>query len=179
MKRILVATDFSELSGAAVKAAADLARQAGGRLTVLHVMMPGEASVTDALIAIADELRNGVDVETALALGDPAEEIVRHARRHEVDLVVLGTHGRTGVTRALLGSVAERVVRTSCCPVLTVPEAGVRVPASAPEPAQAQVSGRCLVCAERSVDLICAPCRAHIRGEAIQHKQREERAGRV
>ena len=178
MKRILVATDFSELSAAAVKVAADLARQAGGRLTVLHVMMPGEASVTDALIAIADELRNGVNVETALALGDPAEEIVRHARRHEVDLVVLGTHGRTGVTRALLGSVAERVVRTSCCPVLTVPEAGV-LPASAPEPAQAQATGRCLVCAERSVDLICALCRAHIRGEAIQHKQREERAGRI
>ena len=57
--------------------------------------------------------------------GDPAEEIVRYAKAHGIHLIVLGTHGRTGVSRVLMGSVAERVIRTAPCPVLTVPPADV------------------------------------------------------
>ncbi len=61
-------------------------------------------------------------ITLATAWGEPAEEIVRYARRHHVDLIVCGTHGRRGVNRLLMGSVAEHVVRAAPCPVLTVRE---------------------------------------------------------
>jgi K+-sensing histidine kinase KdpD len=117
--------------------------------------------------------------------GDPAEEILRYAGRQPIDLIVVGTHGRTGVSRVLLGSVAERVARGARCPVLVVP-APPRSAAPAPsaaalddEEAEQPAPARpCLVCATPTHDLICGPCRAHIRGEALERKRREERAGR-
>jgi nucleotide-binding universal stress UspA family protein len=62
----------------------------------------------------------GVDIEHRLVSGEPAKEILRLARDEDVELIVMGTHGRTGVMRALLGSVAEEVLRHATCPVLTV-----------------------------------------------------------
>jgi hypothetical protein len=83
----------------------------------------------------------------------------------------------------LLGSVAERVVRTAPCPVLTVPGGSPALSGAAPvspeQPAAAPPLRRCLVCGASSDDLICTSCRARIRGEALDRKQREERAGRV
>jgi hypothetical protein len=105
-----------------------------------------------------------------------AIEIVRYADEHEIDLIVLGTHGRTGVSRALIGSVAERVVRTASCPVLTVPLR--RRERTAPAGPEAEPVRHCRVCAQPSEDLICEPCRARIRGEALERKMVEERAGR-
>jgi hypothetical protein len=100
---------------------------------------------------------------------------VRYARVHAVDLIVLGTHGRTGVSRALMGSVVERVVRGAPCPVLTVPapagesaaEARVLPPSVRP----------CLVCQTLSRDLVCEPCRARIRGQTTYAGCRAPRAG--
>jgi nucleotide-binding universal stress UspA family protein len=60
------------------------------------------------------------EVQAVTAVGEPAAEIVAHARDNAIDLVVVGTHGRTGLTHAIMGSVAERVVRKAPCPVLTV-----------------------------------------------------------
>jgi K+-sensing histidine kinase KdpD len=118
-----------------------------------------------------------VPVLTAVESGAPAAEIVRYAERNRIDLIVVGTHGRSGVTRALLGSVAERVVRTAPCPVLTVPRERQRTAPPTQEEPPASLR-QCLICATPSEDLICEACRARIRGEALERKLREERAGR-
>lgn len=180
-RAIVCATDFSESSEAAVRVAYDYARQFGVPLHLLHVAWPaGDPHAAEALARQATALGGEVRVVTATEVGMPAAPvIVRYAQQHGADLLVMGTHGRTGVSRALIGSVAERVVRTAPCPVLTVR----REPAAAVAPGAAAAAPggevrRCLVCAKPSEDLVCEPCRAHIRGEEIERKRREERSGR-
>lgn len=178
---ILFATDFSEASQLAGRTAAELARHFGARLHVLHVVPP----VTDptpgpeALRAAAAELGAGLSVVTAIASGRAASQIVGYARRHAVELIVLGTHGRTGVSRAILGSVAEAVMRRATCRVLTVP-AGLAPAPGAPVVVDEVVeTASCAVCAgPTQEDLICEACRGRIRGEALERKRGEERAGR-
>jgi len=176
VREIMVATDFSEVSDAAIRVAHAYATTFGARLHVFHVIWPEEYGLTELFARLVEELGTTVPVVTALHRGDAAEEIVRYAKLRDIGLIVLGTHGRTGVTRALLGSVAERVARTAPCPVLTVP------PGGAPPMEEARVLPpsvqRCVVCSKVSRDLICEPCRARIRGEALYAKRREERAGR-
>lgn len=182
IRQILFPTDFSDASRLAGTTAADLARQFGARLHVLHVVPP----VTDptpapaAVRAIADELAHGLSIVTAVASGLVARQIAAYARRNAVDLIVIGTHGRTGVTRALLGSVAEAVVRHAPCRVLTVPAAlPPAVPMARPEALEVPETTSCAVCGATTRDeLICEACRAKIRGEALDRKMREERAGR-
>jgi nucleotide-binding universal stress UspA family protein len=175
--RILVATDFSDEAEAAVRVAIDYARRLGAHLHILHVYSTGEVDVTRLLADTAASARPDVPVTVASTGGDAAAEILRYAARQPIDLIVVGTHGRTGMSRLLLGSVAERVVRGARCPVLAVP-ALPEPPVQEAEP-EVATPRPCLVCATPSPDLICAPCRARIRGEAIERKQREERAGRV
>ena len=182
ISQILFPTDFSDASRLAGTTAADLARQFGARLHVLHVVPP----VTDptpapaAVRAIADELARGLSVVTAVASGLVARQIAAYARKNAIDLVVIGTHGRTGVTRALLGSVAEAVVRRAPCRVLTVPAAlPPGAPAARAEALEEPETASCAVCGAVTRDeLICEACRAKIRGEALDRKLREERAGR-
>jgi nucleotide-binding universal stress UspA family protein len=118
---ILFATDFSEASRLAGQTAAEIARHFGTRLHVLHVVAP----ITDptpapaALRAAAAELEAGRPVVTSIASGRVAPQIVGYAHRNAIGLIVLGTHGRTGVSRAMLGSVAEAVMRRARCRVLT------------------------------------------------------------
>jgi nucleotide-binding universal stress UspA family protein len=138
-RHILVPTDFSDHSNYALQVAIDLARQHGATLTLLHVaetLGPEYLTYGEAVSQLQpdsyrqrlmDELRRtllppaaGVPVEYLLAEGEPAVEIGRAARDHSCDLIVLGSHGRTGVRRLLMGSVAEHVVRYAACPVLTV-----------------------------------------------------------
>jgi nucleotide-binding universal stress UspA family protein len=137
LKRILVSTDFSETSRAALRYGMELADRFHARLYLFHVPPnPGEAAEAEYPIGIFeimqndahdrllhlltdDEARN-LRPECAMRVGTPAEEIVKYATEHEIDLIVLGTHGRRGVARLVLGSVAEQVVRTAPCPVLTV-----------------------------------------------------------
>lgn len=182
IRQILFPTDFSDASRLAGTTAADLARQSGARLHVLHVVPP----VTDPTPApaqvrtVADALNRGLSVVTAVTSGLVARQIVSYARKNAIDLVVIGTHGRTGVTRALLGSVAEAVVRHAPCRVLTVPAALPPVaPAAQPEVSETPETASCAVCgAATREELICEACRAKIRGEALDRKLREERAGR-
>lgn len=189
-QQILVATDFSDSADAALGVAAQYARALHARLHLLHIFTAEELEVTRLLADAAAEAGPDVPVTVAGTGGDPAEEILRYARRQPIDLIVVGTHGRTGVSRVLLGSVAERVVRGARCPVLVVPAPrqnaapALSAPATsgvaldheeAEQPAPARP---CLVCATPTHDLICEPCRARIRGEALERKQREERAGR-
>jgi nucleotide-binding universal stress UspA family protein len=131
---ILHPTDFSDQAAAALSMAEALARDYGARLVVLHVLPPppvigGEmgsyipepddpAELWEKLNAIKPE--GAICVERFLVKGEAAEEIVRMARGENADLVVMGTHGRTGLGRLLMGSVAECVMRKAPCPVLTV-----------------------------------------------------------
>ncbi|WP_336037761.1 universal stress protein [Halobacterium yunchengense] len=138
-ERILVPTDGSEETRQAVEHAVDLAEEHGATIHALYVVnsasfssLPMESSwesvaammneegaaALDDVEAIADE--RGVSVERALVDGSPSREIVRYAEDEGCDLVVMGTHGRGGIDRLLLGSVAEKVVRSSTVPVLTV-----------------------------------------------------------
>lgn len=182
--QILAATDFSDNAEAALAAALQSARALHAGLHVLHVFAPAETDVTQLLADAAAKAAPDVPVTVAATGGDPAQEILRYAARHPIDLIVLGTHGRTGLSRILLGSVAERVLRGARCPVLVVPAASVATAPAAShagvgEEVEAPPPRRCLVCATRTPDLICESCRARIRGEASEHKQREERAGRT
>lgn len=178
MSDVVFATDFSECSETAARVARDWAQRLGARLHVLHVVWPASDPTPQSSLAKAAEgLGNGVVVVTAVESGLPAARIVDYAARQGAQLIVLGTHGRTGVSRALIGSVAERVVRMAPCPVLTVPSGWHGMPGRPERPELPPQ--HCLVCARSSHDLICEPCRARIRGEAIERKQQEGRAGRA
>jgi nucleotide-binding universal stress UspA family protein len=136
LKRILVSTDFSETSRTALRYGIELAQRFGARLYLFHVPPdPGEAAEAEYPIGIFEIMQNDAHdrllhlltdaeardlrPECAMRVGTPAEEIVKYATEHDIDLIVLGTHGRRGVARLVLGSVAEQVVRTAPCPVLT------------------------------------------------------------
>ena len=140
-KKILVPLDFSASSELSVRVACDLAKAHGGALILLHVHEPimggdgqllspfplDEAPEFDLRLEAvkADLLREGAGaVEARCQVGPAAAEIMQLARQEAVDLIVMGTHGRTGFKHLILGSVAERVVRKAPCPVLTlrVPE---------------------------------------------------------
>jgi universal stress protein A len=178
VRDVLFATDFSEASRPAGQTAAALARHFGARLHVLHVVPPvtDPTPAPEALRAVVADLEAGLSVVTAVASGRVAPQIVDYARRNSVDLVVLGTHGRTGVSRALLGSVAEAVIRRARCRVLTVP--ATLPPATVPTEEVEEIIS-CAVCGTASPDdLICEACRARIRGEALERKRSEERGGR-
>ena len=164
VREVLVATDFSTASEVAVRVAHGYAKTFGARLHVLHVAWPDERGLTGLFARLRTELGSAVPVVIATVGGDEAEEIVRYAHQHAVDLIVLGTHGRTGFSRALLGSVAERVVRTAPCPVLTVPpDTGTSEGALVLPPSRHQ----CVACGTTTRDLVCEPCRARIRGQAV------------
>ena len=147
-KEILVPTDFSTGSRLAVDYALELARRLGGRVHLLHVVedpnvagLFTEAYVDMALIrkerrCDARHRMNGllgqlqsVRISDEIAAGPVAETIAAIAGDRGSDMIVMGTHGRTGLAHALIGSVAERVIRLAACPVLTVREglAGSRV----------------------------------------------------
>lgn len=176
---VLFSTDFSTASAPAGLVAAEMARQRGTRLHVVHVVPPvtDPGSAVEQLERLAAGLGKDLRVETALLSGRVAHQIIRYARDKRIGLIVLGTHGRTGVSRALLGSVAESVVRLAPCPVLTVPGTMAEAEPPAPAAAEAPVLRGCIVCAGESGELICETCRTRIRAEALEQKLEAERAG--
>lgn len=137
-KNILVATDFSETSDAALDYAVALAALTGGSVTVMHAyellsspewpMIASGDLVAQIPIAaraaldkcVDERAASGVRFERVLRQGVPFEEVNSVAAEIDADLIVLGTHGRRGLTRALLGSVAEHVIRTATRPVLSI-----------------------------------------------------------
>lgn len=142
---ILLPTDFSECSAAAAGAARLLAERFGGRILVLHVldeaiaadpMFRGELPLETVRIRmetfahesmdafLADHFAGFENFDTMFSTGVPYREILRSARETASDLIVIGTHGRTGVEHVLFGSTAEKVVRMAPCPVLTIRQAG-------------------------------------------------------
>jgi nucleotide-binding universal stress UspA family protein len=138
--KILVATDFSDGSDDALATAIDMAARLGSTLEIVHVVdlmheqfpfgVPLPYLDTDAVIAFAERglaeraaraRRAGLTCETTILNGSPDVEIVRWAAEADAALIIVGTHGRTGLAHVVLGSVAERVVQHAGRPVLTVP----------------------------------------------------------
>jgi nucleotide-binding universal stress UspA family protein len=138
--KILVPTDFSAAARAALAYAVDLAERAGHHIVLLHVFPPAVSPLLDGAIISTpaqvaerqvtidrrlDELckefeRSGVALEGRALQGAASQEIVRFARDEGCALIVMGTHGRTGLRRLALGSIAEHVVRAATVPVLTL-----------------------------------------------------------
>jgi universal stress protein A len=181
LREILAATDFSGHSHQAFEAALALAQHFGARLHVLHVISdPSKKEMAQAqLDALTEEQSDVIKIVRTVSVGHAASEIVKYAGREKIDLIVLGTHGRGGLARVLMGSVAETVVRTAPCQVLTIgPQAHVTEETAAPvESAVVPAQGHCLVCAKQSEETICDTCKAHIQGEALERKRRDEQAG--
>lgn len=142
VKRILVPTDFTDPSNEALETAISFARVSGGTLDLVHVagettyvlpppigfaVLPlgasGEfARAADGLAVEERRVREaGVACESATLVNQADVEIVRRARETAADLIVMGTHGRSGLAHALMGSVAEKVVQHGPCPILIVP----------------------------------------------------------
>ena len=181
VREILAATDFSTQSSHAFEAALSLADHFGARLHVFHVAADAsEQEIAEAkLDALTAEQIEGVEIVRSVSVGQAAPEIVKYAQREKIALIVLGTHGRSGLARVFMGSVAEAVVRTAPCQVLTI---GPKVPANeepaVPVHAAAEIpQSHCLFCAKPSQQTICDSCKAYIQGEAIERKRREEQAG--
>ncbi len=150
LNRILAPTDFSRYSGFALEWAANLAEALQAELILLHVISEEEGKVLKEIMAegaavqipvgirheVVDErqkkfqeqfdivlprhLKKSIKVEEIVRIGVAFLEIIKTAREKDVDLIVMGTHGRTGLAHAFIGSVAERVVHHAHCPVLTI-----------------------------------------------------------
>jgi nucleotide-binding universal stress UspA family protein len=141
LQKILLPTDFSKYSAAATKYACELATKFDAELHLLHTLethlsstpefgmglaLPkhiteSRAAAAKALAGILDpKWLEGRTVIQAVVEGSPKAEIIQYARKQNIDLIVLATHGRTGLPHVIMGSVAENVVRTAPCPVLTV-----------------------------------------------------------
>lgn len=148
IRSILAPTDFSPHAEAGLRYAAGLAERLGTALHLLHVLpdivapvgpdpsivatMPpeyypqAEREAAEALGAVLkEEWGRPASVVSAVLWGDPVEQTCDYARAHGIDLIVIATHGRTGLSHVLLGSTAERIVREAPCPVLTVRSPGV------------------------------------------------------
>ena len=143
-KNILVGTDFSDAARGALEHAVALARPLGAKVTLAHAYELPIIGLPDAGFPMAAELSarvidaaqeeidrlaaahasSGVELTTCLQQGDPRDAILAVAKATGADLIVVGTHGRRGVARLLIGSVAEGIVRRSTVPVLVVPPAG-------------------------------------------------------
>ena len=129
--------------------------------------------------AVAQARRGGCEPEPCLALLSRriAREIVRYARERGVGLIVLATHGHTGLSHAILGGIAEAVVRLTPCLALTVP-AGRSSGASAAVERIALAPDHCIVCAGKTDDLVCETCRTRVRTEALERRIAAERLRR-
>lgn len=143
IKKILYATDYSRASARALDEAVNLAKQHDAELLVLHVIEPVTTYVTGedfgsaglymkledatkkeaeaSMQKLMDKLQKSkVKVKSLLLRGTPHDQIVKAAKNRNADMIVIGTHGRTGLSKLFMGSVAGKVVSTATCPVLTV-----------------------------------------------------------
>ncbi len=139
--RILAPTDFSDFSRQTLKSALELAESFNAKLVLLHVTEPPpypieglvpstpganllddlERQASHELAGVLPEARGStVEVARRVVVGIPYRKIVEVAEEEKVDLIIMATHGRTGLSHLVMGSVAERVVRTAPCPVLTI-----------------------------------------------------------
>ena len=139
-KKILCPVDFSQFTQEVINFALDLAKKYGAELHLMHVVpnmtyfTPYESFLTpENLVAIEKNIQdeverdfakllkgNGVPTKTVIRTGVPFVEIIDYAKSESIDLIVMGTHGRSAIENILIGNVAEKVVRKSPCPVMTI-----------------------------------------------------------
>ena len=133
IKRILCPIDFSEFNEAANDHASILAKATDARIVFLHVCLPDAYRTPAELVDHAEEdkllqkdleaikpTQPGVQASYVIENGIAADRIIHYANENDIDLIVMGTHGRTGIRRVLMGSVAETVIRNADCPVLAI-----------------------------------------------------------
>ncbi|MEZ6067761.1 MAG: universal stress protein [Planctomycetaceae bacterium] len=143
LERILVPVDFSEFGDCAIRYGCEFARKFSSETHFLHVvedaypmvpeagmLLPSQTDYIQELKASAERGLTKIpdnkhceglsSIVRHVSVGAPFLEIIRYARQHQIDLIVIGTHGRTGLSHMLMGSVAERIVRKAHCPVLTI-----------------------------------------------------------
>ncbi|MBO1224201.1 MAG: universal stress protein [Candidatus Scalindua sediminis] len=139
LKKILCPIDHSDCSKEALKYAVTFAMKDEAKLYLLHVIdirsfdesldtmtrqMPDDETMkqlkTKLFECVPEEIRNDMQVEALVVQGIPFAEIISIAKKNKVDMIVMGTHGRTGLAHIMIGSVSEKVVRKAHCPVLTV-----------------------------------------------------------
>jgi nucleotide-binding universal stress UspA family protein len=210
IKRILVPTDFSDCSQAGVEYAISLAKDFEAQIYLLHVMEPPVYGIDFSLMdpgvlpsmknqlvkmvqKLVDRLREeGIEAVGDFVTGVPSTEIVKAAKKQVADLIIMGTHGRTGFAHVMLGSTAERVLQQAHCPVLTVK--AIKRVAQAGEEAKAGTAGAspaaggavsdkdttfCHLCGKPSQDIACEACKIRVQAEAFDRKQKVEKVGRV
>ena len=143
LKKILCPIDHSDCSKEALKYAVSFAMKEEAKLLLLHIIdirsfneeldaiskqIPDEETFerlrVKLLDCIPEEIRDDMDVEAIVIQGIPFAEIISTAKEKEIDMIVIGSHGRTGISHMMLGSVSEKVVRKAPCPVLTVRQPG-------------------------------------------------------
>ncbi len=143
LKKILCPIDHSDCSKEALKYAVSLAMKDEAKLLLLHVIdirsfsegldamskpLPDEVTLEQLRVKLLDcipeEIRDDMDIEAIVTQGIPFAEIISVAKEKEIDMIVIGSHGRTGLSHMMLGSVSEKVVRKAPCPVLTVRQPG-------------------------------------------------------
>jgi nucleotide-binding universal stress UspA family protein len=143
LKKILCPIDHSDCSKEALKYAVSFAMKDEAKLLLLHIIdirsfnegldamstqIPNEETLEQLRVKLLDcipeEIRDDLDVEAIVIQGIPFAEIISTAKEKEIDMIVIGSHGRTGISHMMLGSVSEKVVRKAPCPVLTVRQPG-------------------------------------------------------
>ncbi len=143
LKKILCPIDHSDCSKEALRYAVTFAMKDKAKLLLLHVIdirsfnegldamstqIPNEETIEQLRVKLLDcipvEIRDDMDIEAIVAQGIPFAEIISTAKEKEIDMIVIGSHGRTGISHMMLGSVSEKVVRKAPCPVLTVRQLG-------------------------------------------------------
>ncbi len=139
LKKILCPIDHSDCSKEALRYAVSFAMKDKAKVILLHIIdirffneeldsisaqVPNEETIEQLKVKLLDcipeEIRDDMDVEAIVAQGVPFAEIISTAKEKEIDMIVIGSHGRTGISHMMLGSVSEKVVRKAPCPVLTV-----------------------------------------------------------
>ena len=210
IKKILVPTDFSECSEAAMAYAGFLARNFKAQIVLLHVMespvyaldtslmSPGDPlGLREKLIEMTEQRVNrlkesGLEANGYCITGVPSIEIIKAVKEYKADLVVMRTHGRTGLAHILLGSTAERVIQRIQSPVLTVKAEKI----SAVEAGKKQTIEEkrdmvkelvppgekltyCHLCGLQAHDIICDACKVRVQSEAFDIKRRVEKEGRI
>jgi nucleotide-binding universal stress UspA family protein len=143
LKKILCPIDHSDCSKEALKYAVSFAMKDEAKLYLLHIIdirsfndslvatsqqIPDEETLEQLKIKLLDcipeEIRDEMEIEAIVIQGIPFAEIISTAKKKEIDMIVIGSHGRTGIKHMMLGSVSEKVVRKAPCPVLTVRQVG-------------------------------------------------------
>lgn len=136
IRKIAVPTDFSPASDRAVSLGAGLARRLGASLYLIHVLDDQSRyhEARDLLVSVANRLTGDVPhVTIDVRDGEPAESIAEAAMHYGAELIVMATHARTGLPHLVLGSVAEALIRSACCPVLVIRDSS---PVQIPHPAR-------------------------------------------